>query len=67
MLSNAEIKTNCKKTASLKKLNDFKLAEKEFQELLRDYISKINNKTKYLKELRKYIKEMKDKITKEEF
>ncbi len=60
MLSNAEIKTK-------KKLNDFKLAEKEFQELLRDYISKINNKTKYLKELRKYIKEMKDEITKEEF
>ena len=50
-----------------RKRNDFKLAEKEFQELLRVYISNCKNKTKYLLELRDYIRGMKNRIAKEEF
>ena len=58
MLSLPEVKEKAK-------LRDFKLVEKEFNELLREYISKTTNKTKYLKKLRTFIKEMKDEITEE--
>ena len=58
MLSLPEVKEKAK-------LRDFKLVEKEFNELLREYISKTKNKTKYLKKLRAFIKEMKDEIIKE--
>ena len=50
-----------------RKYDDFRALEREFYELVKTYISNSKNKTKYLKEMRKFIKEMKDRIIKEEF
>ncbi len=45
--------------------NDFNKAKLEFNELMHLYIMNTKNKTKYLKKIRKFIKDLKEEIFKE--
>ncbi len=48
------------------KYNDFNKAKQEFMELMHLYIMNTKEKTKYLKKIRKFIKDLKEEIFKDE-